>query len=138
MSTSSEGASMIDDRDTRARCTKMIASLRQELDLTPEQVAAYVQAITTYFPDRSTDAQLLSLEDEVAVTRPADQATDPEAQAGASALNALITAILAERGGPNWVKIFRLWAHEDQRLVDIGQQIGLSPSRVSVLLDQMR
>jgi RNA polymerase sigma factor (sigma-70 family) len=236
---------MIDDRDTRVRCTEMIASLRQELDLTPEQAAAYVQAIATYLPDRSTDAQLLrliqcyhldhqevqalgdpqharyqvaweswrkqvprilrraqldwladaaldledltqialtdlnesiakyrfgsrfstwaytvivragqhvirerraakrtgqlvSLDDEVAVARPADQATDPEAQAGASELNALITAILAERGGPNWVKIFRLWAHEDRRLVDIGQQIGLSPSRVSVLLDQMR
>lgn len=82
--------------------------------------------------------QLVSLDDALAFAGPANQETDPEVGAGASELNALINAILQERGGPHWVIIFQLWVNQDQRLVDIGRQLGLSPSRVCVLLDQMR
>lgn len=81
---------------------------------------------------------LVSLDTPQAVTHPADQATDPEARARASELNDLINTILAERGGSRWIEIFQLWSHDDQRLVDIGRQLGLSPSRVSILLNQMR
>jgi len=83
-------------------------------------------------------ATLVSLDSATALTSPADQSTDPEANASARELIALINSILAQQGGLRWVEIFQLWFHEDQRLVDIGRQVNLSPSRVSILLEHMR
>ena len=60
----------------------------------------------------------------------------PETQAEAGALAALIDSILAEQPDPRLALIFHLWASQDQRLVDIGRRVGLSPSRVSVLIEQ--
>lgn len=81
---------------------------------------------------------VVSLDDPTAIARHADSLADPEARARARELNELIDAILMEQGGSRWVEIFRLWIHEDQRLVDIGQRFDLSSSRVSILLDHMR
>lgn len=81
---------------------------------------------------------VVSLDDPTAIARHADSLADPEARARARELNELIDTILAEQGGSRWVEIFRLWIHEDQRLVDIGQRFDLSSSRVSILLDHMR
>jgi RNA polymerase sigma factor (sigma-70 family) len=83
-------------------------------------------------------ATVVSLDSGTALSSPADQTTDPEAHASAKELTALINSVLAEHGGLRWVEIFQLWFHEDQRLVDIGRQVGLSPSRVSILLEHMR
>jgi RNA polymerase sigma factor (sigma-70 family) len=83
-------------------------------------------------------ATVVSLDSATARTSPADRTTDPEAHASARELTALINVILAEHGGRRWVEIFQLWFYEDQRLVDIGRQVGLSPSRVSILLEHMR
>ena len=81
---------------------------------------------------------VVSLDTPQALTQPADQATDPEASARARELNELINMILAEHGGSRWVEMFQLWLHDDQRSVYIGQRLGLSSSRVRVLLAEAR
>lgn len=63
---------------------------------------------------------------------------DPSTVVQAAALTADILRILTERGGPRWAEIFQLWVQEDERLVDIGQRVGLNAARVSILLKQMR
>lgn len=80
---------------------------------------------------------LFSLEIPGADATPADHTSDPETHADAVALEEEIYALLAQHGGERWVRIFQLWMSGDQRLVDIGKQVNLSPSRVSILLNQM-
>jgi RNA polymerase sigma factor (sigma-70 family) len=80
----------------------------------------------------------ISLDDPEMINHLGTHTDDPVVVAQATALNADILRILTEQGGPRWAEIFQRWARADQRLVDIGQQIGLSPARVSTLLNQMR
>lgn len=81
---------------------------------------------------------LVSLDSMPTVDYPASQSTEPEVTSSARELNELINDVLREHGGERWVEIFHLWAHNDQRLVDIGRRLGISTSWVSVLLEQMR
>lgn len=62
---------------------------------------------------------------------------DPTAIVEVEALVALIDAALAAAPDPRWQTIFRLWVHQDQRLVDIARQLRLSQSRVSRMLAQL-
>jgi len=78
------------------------------------------------------------LDDAVGLCQLADTATNPETSAQWRELSTLIAAILCKEGGQRWLTIFQLWACTDRRLIDIGQQVGLSASRVSVLLKQIR
>jgi RNA polymerase sigma factor (sigma-70 family) len=64
--------------------------------------------------------------------------THTEAAVSGRALAELIETTLTEAGGKRMAYIFHLWAVQDRRLVDIGQEVGLSPSRVSVLIEQAR
>lgn len=63
---------------------------------------------------------------------------EPEAKSEASALAALIETVLTELAGDRLARIFRLSVSTDQRLSEIGRQVQLSPSRVSVLIEQAR
>jgi hypothetical protein len=49
----------------------------------------------------------------------------------------MIDMVLRDQADPRLVKIFRLWAHEDRRVVEIGTQLGLSEARVRALLGQL-
>jgi RNA polymerase sigma factor (sigma-70 family) len=80
---------------------------------------------------------LIAIDDPETATYLSMHSDDPAVMAQSAALITVINGILAERGGPRWVEIFQCWAQEDKRLVDIGQQVGLSAGRVSMLLDQM-
>lgn len=62
----------------------------------------------------------------------------PEQVADLNALMDLISTLLVEQRDERMAKIFRLWALEDQRLRDIALQVGLDPTRVSVLLKEAR
>lgn len=236
---------MGDSQSTQARCAEMVAAFGREHNLTPEQEAAYVQALIAYLPGHYTDAQLqrtiscyhldhqevqalhnpqnpdheeawgnwrdqvfrilrsanlnwlaagpidlddltqiaveelsksigsyrfnsrfstwaytvavraaqrslralqaakrtgrvVSLDDPTVSAYPVGGIGNPETWGMARELNELISAILVEQGDPRLLEIFQLRAHSDHRLVDIGQRLGLSPSRVSILLDQIR
>lgn len=63
--------------------------------------------------------------------------SQPQRVAEFNAFVEQLAAVLAAQPDPRWQVIFRLWAHEDQRLVDIAQQQGLSQARVSILLGQI-
>lgn len=78
-----------------------------------------------------------SIERQAAQQVSARAAEQPEVQAEGRELATLIDAILADQPDSRWVTIFRLWAHEDKRLADIAKHLGMSASRVSVLLDQI-
>lgn len=67
----------------------------------------------------------------------APEVDQPEAHAEARVLAALIDAVLADQPDQRWRTIFQLWMYEDQRLADIARNVGISASRVSVLLDQI-
>lgn len=82
-------------------------------------------------------AIIISLDDPETAAYLTSHKDNPAANVQNIALIMTIEHILNEHGGPRWVKLFRLWIQQDQRLVDIGRQIGLSPTRVSVLLGQM-
>jgi RNA polymerase sigma factor (sigma-70 family) len=70
---------------------------------------------------------------------PAETEEDqPEARVAGRALAALIDAVLTERAGARLARIFHLSVHDELPLAEIGRQVHLSPSRVSVLLEQAR
>lgn len=81
---------------------------------------------------------IVSLDDPTLRVQLVDSMADPEVNSSVAELNALINAILSAEGGQRWVEIFQLRTYDDQRLTDIGRQLGLSASRVSILLDHMR
>lgn len=62
---------------------------------------------------------------------------EPASVAEIEALVALIDALLAAAPDPRWQTIFRLWVHQDLRLIDIARQLRLSQSRVSRMLTQL-
>jgi RNA polymerase sigma factor (sigma-70 family) len=84
---------------------------------------------------RSRPTESLSQPEALEVAAPATE--QPDAHAEARVLNELIHTVLAGQPDPRWVTIFQLWMHHDQRLADIGKQIGVSGSRVSIQLDQI-
>jgi RNA polymerase sigma factor (sigma-70 family) len=59
-----------------------------------------------------------------------------EAPVEASALIELIMDVLTQEANQRLAQIFYLWAVQEQRLVQIGQQLHLSTGRVSVLIEQ--
>lgn len=63
---------------------------------------------------------------------------DPEAHMQGSALFELVCDLLRAQADPRLTHIFFLWAVADCRVSDIGPQVGLSESRVRVLLNQSR
>lgn len=67
----------------------------------------------------------------------ARETDQPEVHAEARVLAALIDAVLADQPDQRWRTIFQLWMYKDQRLADIARNVGISASRVSVLLDQI-
>jgi RNA polymerase sigma factor (sigma-70 family) len=81
---------------------------------------------------------LVAIDDPETAAQLSSHGDDPTALAQNAELIKVINGILEARGGLRWVEIFQCWAHEDQRLVDIGRQVGLSTGRVSVLIEQMR
>lgn len=62
----------------------------------------------------------------------------PESIADYTLLLALITQALRTRDNERLLRIFQLWALDDHRLTDIGTAMGLSKSRVSTLLEEIR
>jgi len=66
------------------------------------------------------------------------EADQPEVVVEGRALAALIDAVLTEHAGERVARIFQLSVGEERRLAEIGREVHLSPSRVSVLSDQAR
>lgn len=83
-------------------------------------------------------AAIESLDDERGAAVRLIDSSRVESGAELQALQAIIHGVLAEQGNERLAMIFRLWAQEDLRLADIGQRVGLSPGRVSVLIEQAR
>lgn len=84
---------------------------------------------------RAQRPQSLDRSPEVDVAIPDIQ--HPEAIANAAVLSDLIDAVLQAQPDPRLVQIFRLWVHEDRRVVEIGARLGLSEARVRALLGQI-
>jgi RNA polymerase sigma factor (sigma-70 family) len=80
----------------------------------------------------------ISIDEREALMQLGPDDDDPVIVGQAAALTADIYRILAEPGGSRWVESFQRWVLADERLIDIGQRIKLSPARLSILLDQMR
>jgi RNA polymerase sigma factor (sigma-70 family) len=79
-----------------------------------------------------------SLEHSAASMVPLPENQDPEQIVVAKVFAELADRVLQEQGGQRLADIFRLWAIEDWRLVDIAKQHNLSTTRVSVLIEQAR
>jgi RNA polymerase sigma factor (sigma-70 family) len=81
----------------------------------------------------------VALNEEIAEAGPTlSEREHPEQVASANELAALVQSVLVARKDERLALIFRLWAEEDRRLVDIASIVGLDASRVSVLLKQAR
>jgi len=61
-----------------------------------------------------------------------------DAPVEAGTLLELVLSVLTRRADERQAQIFYLWAVEEQRLAQIGQQVQLSASRVSILIEQAR
>lgn len=77
------------------------------------------------------------LDGSTALDVPIAETEHPESVAAARLLAALANSVLTGQGDARLARIFRLWALEDRRVVEIGAQVGLSPARVRVLLGQI-
>jgi RNA polymerase sigma factor (sigma-70 family) len=77
-----------------------------------------------------------SLDDQSITSHLAIDATIVEAPAEAIALLDLILDVLSQQADQRLARIFYLWVVEEQRLVRIGQQVHLSPGRISTLIEQ--
>lgn len=82
-----------------------------------------------------TVASLDALQDNAPTLSAADAV---EAPVDAGALLDLAITILQQEPDQRLAAIFQLWASEDRRLVEIGQQLHLSTGRVSILLERAR
>ena len=69
---------------------------------------------------------------------PVDESMQPDSIVSARLLAEQVDAILAAQPDKRLETIFRLWAHEERSVREIGALIHLHPSRVRVLLKQAR
>jgi RNA polymerase sigma factor (sigma-70 family) len=77
-----------------------------------------------------------SLDDQSVASHVIIEAATVEAPAEANALLDLIMDVLSREADERLARIFYLWAVDDQRLAQIGQQLHLSTGRISVLIEQ--
>ena len=120
---------------------KALASFRFESRFSTWSYTVVVRRGRRYLRDLSAakrSTNQVSLDHHSAAGAAIPAAAHPEVAVVGRALAELVDSVLTEVGGMRLAHIFRLWAQEDMRLVDIGHRVGLSTSRVSVLLDQAR
>ena len=76
--------------------------------------------------------------DDLSSGQPAPPQLDPETYSQGSALLSLVHGLLHMQPDPRLAQIFYLWAIADCRISEIGAYVGLSESRVRVLLNHSR
>lgn len=100
-----------------------------------------VRSVRRYLRDlraHKRAARPASLDRSCAPEPPVDSREHPEALADARVLAALIDSILAEQPDKRLAEIFRLWAHADLQVEEIGRRVRLSQSQVRLLLGRIR
>jgi RNA polymerase sigma factor (sigma-70 family) len=138
----SDSASDIDDlaQIARIELVRSLPEFRYESRYSTWAYAVIVRSIRNELRARTAQkrtAQVISLAASVAQRAPNTEASNPEALATASVLLKLAYSILQAHPDQRLAHIFGLWVVEDMRVVEIGARIGLSQSRVRVLLGQI-
>jgi len=86
---------------------------------------------------KKRSGQMVYIEGSGAFEVPLADDAHPESITAVRLLISLANTTLAKQPDKRLAGIFRLWALEDRRVVEIGAKVGLSPARVRVLLAQI-
>ncbi|MDQ2998922.1 MAG: sigma-70 family RNA polymerase sigma factor, partial [Chloroflexota bacterium] len=125
----------------RAELARALPSFRYASRFSTWAHQVIVQSTQRYIRDRQAlkrAGRPDSLEQLLAEEQPVIDKEQPDAEAEARVLAALIDTILSAQPDQRFAIIFRLWAQHDMRVEEIGQRVQLSPSQVRVLLKRIR